>query len=133
MLLCLVVVLAAFAGYEEHGEITGAVTLHQYILRVVDSYSVDDEIVGVYFRRGEGDLYRPYIVFSALHVDPDTGILHPGAAEFDYRGKVGLEPEDYAVLDDYRRDDGLGSASEVGQFLGAERSGKEKAGDEKGD
>ncbi len=120
------IVLGTLAGDDEHREVAGAVALDIHVLRVIDSDAVHDEVIGVDFRLGEGNLHFPDIVLAALHVDGAApGVGHPGSAQLDDGGVVGLQAEGHAVVLDFRGDDGLLTSAEVEvrQFLGVHRAG----------
>ena len=120
------IVLGTLAGDDEHREVAGAVALDIHVLRVIDRDAVHDEVIGVDFRLGEGNLHFPDIVLAALHVDGAApGVGHPGSAQLDDGGVVGLQAEGHAVVLDFRGDDGLLASAEVEvrQFLGVHRAG----------
>ena len=122
----LAVVLGTLAGDDEHREVARAVTLHIHVLRIVDGHAVHHEVVGVDLRGREGDLDGPDVVLAAGHVDgAAVGIGHPGTAELDDGGIVGLQAEGHAVALDLRGDDGgLAAEIEIGQFLRHGSKGK---------
>ena len=124
------IVLGPLAGNDEHRKIAGAVALDINVLRVVHGHAVHYEVIRVDLRLGKRNLHLPDVVLTALHIDgAAVGVGHPGAAELDDGGIVGLQAEGDAVVLDFGRDDGALAASEVevGQFLGVERSGYREA------
>ena len=126
VLLGFAVILRAFSGDDEHGEETGAVTLNQDVLRVVNSNAVYYEVVGVDFRLRERNLHRPDIVFAAEHVDGAApGVGHPGTTELHNGGVVCLQTEGYAVVLNFGGNDGFHATAkrEVGQFLCLQAAG----------
>ena len=119
--LCgLAVVFRALAGNQEHRKVTGTITLYKDVLGVVHRHTVNYKIVGVDLRRRKGNLDFPYVVLTAEHVDGATpGVGHPATAELHDGSVVCLEAEGYAVVLDFRGNDGFAVApeSEVCEFL----------------
>ena len=113
------IVLGALARDDQHRQVTGTVALHIDVLRVIDGHAVHHEIVGVDLRSRKGDLDGPDVVLAADHVDgAAVRVGHPGSAELDDGGVVGLEPEGHAVALDLRRDDGsLATEREIVELL----------------
>ena len=133
--LGLTVVFRTLARNQEHGEETGAVTLNEDVLRIVDAYTIYYKVIGVDFRRGQRNLHGPDIVFSTFHVDgARPGVLHPRAAELNNRSVVCLETEGHAVVLNFRGNDGFHAPAkrEIGQFLCLQATGNGQADGKRG-
>ena len=127
-MLGLVISRGALAGYEDHIEVAGAVTLDTEIDRVVDGHSVHDEVVGVDLglERGNGDFPDASLPF--LHRDGGGGIVHPVAGQGDDRGVVGGQAEGHGAVGKNLRRDDLLPAGEVRYFLGGSSPREEQDG-----
>ena len=111
------------AGDHQHVQVTGTVTLHHVVLRVIYGDTVHYEIVSVYLRRREIDGDGPYSVLL-LHGDSS---LQPVAGELDDGGVVGGEAEGHLTVSYLGRDDLLAASEiEIAEFLGGKRPGHEQ-------
>ena len=114
------IILSTLTGDEEHVEETGAVTLDEDVLRIVDGNAIHNEIVGVDLRGRERELDGPDVVGATDHIDgAAVRVGHPRAAELDDGGIIGAEAEGHAVALDFRGDDGRAATAEieVSEFL----------------
>ncbi len=116
----------ALAGDEHHVEVTGTVTLDLIVDRVIDGYSVHDEVVGVDLglEAGDGDL--PDASRPLRHGNGTLALSHPVAGKVHRRGVVSGKAESHGAAVIHFGRDHLLTAGEIGNLLGRCRHGKQQ-------